>query len=446
MSDSQPSTGILLPPLRLERGAARASGRAWAHYAPWQRWVYLAILFSVATANYFDYFILSVLLDPIKQEFHISDTMLGLLSGVCFALIYSAATLPFARWADRGNRRTVITLALTGWSLMTMACGLAQSFWQLALARFGVGAFEPGALPPAQSLVADYFPPERRGTALSILTNGGSAAGWLVGVGFGGYVAASHGWRAAFVLAGFLSLALALVTRLTLPEPRAAVDFSGGSSRSESMRDALASLRRKRSFVWALSGLALYTVFAYGVMMFVPSFLERSFHASLEQVSVIWGSIMSAANIVGAVVGGMLADRLSRRDVRWYAWVAAIGCALAFPLYLLAFSARSLWTFIGIEFLAEWTLSMGVPMVFAVALAVSGSHRRATASAVMWCAIALLGTNLGPLLVGGVSDALRAAYGEESLRYALLAIVGFLPPAAAACYWASRSMLQELEN
>jgi predicted MFS family arabinose efflux permease len=435
-----------LPPPDIARGATAAPRHAWTHYTPWQRWVFLTILFSVATANYFDYFILSVLLDPIKQEFHVSDTLLGVLSGVCFALVYSATTLPFARWADRGNRCTVMTLALAGWSVMTIACGLAQSFWQLALARFGMGAFEPGALPSAQSLVADYFPPERRATALSILTNGGSAAGWLVGVGFGGYVAASHGWRAAFLLAGILSLALALVTRLTLPEPRDASGYSAGSSHSEGTRETLAWLRHKRSFVWTLAGLALYAIFAYGVMMFVPSLLERSFRASLEQVSVIWGSIMSVANILGAVLGGLLADRLSRSDIRWYAWVAALSCACGFPLYLLALSADRLWTFIGIEFLAELTLSMGMPMVFAVALAVSGRHRRAMASAVMFCAIALLGANLGPLLVGALSDALHGTYGAESLRHALRIILVFLLPAALACYWASRSMRQELED
>src|SRR5205807_10093959 len=163
--------------------SAAVSTSPWQEYTGGQRWVFLGVLFLVATANYFDYFILSILLPPIKEEFKVSDTVLGLLSGLCFALVYSAAALPTARWVDRGNRRTVITLALAGWSVMTALCGLVQSFWQLAAARFGVGIFEPGAMPAAQSLISDYFPPERRATALAIFVNGGSATGWLFGIG-----------------------------------------------------------------------------------------------------------------------------------------------------------------------------------------------------------------------------------------------------------------------
>jgi predicted MFS family arabinose efflux permease len=153
---------------------------AWGLYTPLQRRLFLAILFLVTASNYFDYYVLSVLIEPIKREFDVSDTMLGILSGVCFSLVYSITAFPIARWADIGNRRTIITVALAGWSLMTAACGFAQSFAQLALARFGAGMVEPGALPPSTSLIADYFPPERRATATTMLVNGASAVGWLV--------------------------------------------------------------------------------------------------------------------------------------------------------------------------------------------------------------------------------------------------------------------------
>ena len=178
----------------------------WSLYSGWRRWSFLTVLFLVTTSSFFDYYILSVVLEPIKREFQVSDTVLGLLTGFCFALVYALAALPIARWADSGNRRTVIAIALTGWSVMTTLCGLAQSFWQLTLARLGVGALEPAAVPSAQSLVVDYFPPQQRSTAIAILTMGASAAGYLFAVGFGGYIAASLGWRTALLLAGMLGL------------------------------------------------------------------------------------------------------------------------------------------------------------------------------------------------------------------------------------------------
>jgi MFS family permease len=418
----------------------------WELYSQRQRWGFLVILFLVATANYFDYFILSVLLEPIKQEFKVSDTKLGLLSGVCFALVYSAAALPTARWADRGNRRNVITWALCGWSIMTALCGFAHSFWQLAFARFGVGLSEPGALPAAQSLIADYFPPDRRATAVAILSNGGSAVGWLVGIGFGGYVASIYGWRMAFLLAGSFSLVLALITGWALAEPRLLPEFKGLGDPTERMSQSIFELCAKRSFVAALFGISLYSIFVYGVMVFVPSFLIRSYHASLTEVSIVWGSVIAIANILGAVIGGLLADRLSRWDIRWLAWIPAIGCACGLPLYALAFHAAHLWIFVGVEFLAELVLSIGAPIVFAFVLAVCGARRRAFACAATYCAMVLFGGNLGPLLVGAMSDALYALYGWESLRYSLLAILVFLVPSAVAFYWAGRSMLRDLED
>ncbi len=433
--------------MRLAAGSddSQLSRAPWLRYSSRQRWGFLAILFLVATANYFDFFVLAILLEPIKAEFHVSDTMLGILSGVCFALVYSAAALPTARWADLGNRRTVITCALVGWSVMTAACGFARTFWQLALARFGVGAFEPGALPAAQSLITDYFPPERRATALAILANGGSATGWLLGIGAGGYLAATRGWRTAFLLAGLLSLMLAVLTHFVLAEPRKAYDSSEKRGPLESMLVTTSWLLRKRSFVWSLCGFSMYATFAYGVMVFVPSFLVRSFHASLEQVSIIWGCIIATANLGGAIIGGILADRLSRRDIRWYAWVPAIGCALGLPLYVLALCAKQLWTFIGIEFCAELMISIGVPVIYAAALAVSGSSRRAVASAAMISSTVLVGGNIGPLWVGVVSDAMSSTRGVDSLRYSLLSVLIFLIPAIVAFYWAGRAMPQDLE-
>jgi MFS family permease len=423
-----------------------ASVHPWSLYSPWQRWGFLAILFLVTISNYFDYFVLSVVLEPIKNEFHVSDTKLGLLSGACFALIYATAALPIARWADRGDRTTVIALALAGWSAMTAACGLAQSFWQLALARFGVGIAEPGAVPPSQSLVADYFPPERRATAITVLTNGASAVGWFVGIGLGGYIAARHGWRVAFLMAGVPGLALAAIVKLVLAEPRRQLGFPRTGAHAESFGQSMNYLRRKRSFVFTLVGVSVYCIFAYGITVFVPSFMIRSLHTTLEQVSMSWGSAIAAANIVGAVIGGRVADRLSRRDVRWYAWLPAIACTIGLPLYWLALLSERVWVFISVEVLAELVLSVGAPVAFVAVLAVCGSRRRSLASAAVYCSMVLIGGTLGPFLSGALSDAFHSTHGFDSLRYSLLALCGFLIPAAAAFFAAARALPQDLED
>lgn len=418
----------------------------WTLYSPRARWTFLAILFLVTTANYFDYFIVSVLLEPIKQEFRVSDTMLGLLTGSCFALVYALTSLPIARWADRGNRRTVITVALVGWSVMTAACGFAHSFWQLALARFGVGAVEPGALPPAQSLTADYFPAEKRATAITMLVNGASAVGWLVGVGVGGTIAARYGWREAFVCAGAPGLVLAAVVRLVLREPRCQLGFPKYDAQSERFGETIQCLLRKQSFLFALIGISIYATFAYGVTVFVPSFMIRSLHTTLEELSAVWGTAISVANIAGALFGGWLADLLAKIDIRWHARLPAIACILGLPMYWLALISDRLWVFIALETFAEFVLSVGVPVAFVAVLAVCGSHRRSMASALMLSMMVLFGGTLGPLFSGALSDFLNRRYGFESLRYALIIVCLFLVPAAVAFFKAASTMPRDRED
>jgi predicted MFS family arabinose efflux permease len=418
----------------------------WTLYGPWQRWGFLSILFLITTSNYYDYYILSVVLDPIKREFHVSDSMLGLLSGFCFALSYALAALPIARWADRGNRRTVITVALAGWSIMTAACGLAQSFGQLLLARLAVGAAEPGAVPPSQSLIADYFPPERRATALTIMSQWGAAAGGLLGIGLGGYIAATQGWRMAFIWAGLPGLMLAAIVRIKIPEPRSRLGFPVTGLQAESVTKALMRLRGKRSFLYMLGGFSIFMLSNFAIAVFVPSFIIRSFHASLEQATTLWGVDLTVADMIGALAGGWLADRLSQKDIRWYAWLPAIAFGLGMPLYGLALSAHDLWTFIAIVFPGEAILALGVAVVYPAIHVVCGNRRRVMAIAVLHCSCMFFGGGFGPLAAGALSDAFGSAYGNESLRYSLISMLSLLIPAAAAFYWAARAIRTDRED
>jgi predicted MFS family arabinose efflux permease len=422
-----------------------AVARPWSFYSTRQRWWMLAILFLVITSNYCDSFFIAVLLEPIKQEFHVSDTMLGLLSGLCFALSYAVAALPVARWADHGNRRSVITVTLAGWSAMTALCGFAQSFWQLAVARLGVGAAASGALPPAQSLIADYFPAERRATALGILT-AAMNVGLLLGIAAGGYIAASQGWRAAFILVGAPGLVLALATRLFLAEPRRELGFPGESSGTESLSQTIRRLREKRSYLYALIGISVYCVYAFGVTMFLPSYMIRSLGASLEQASTTWGVAITAANVIGSVVGGYLTDALSRKDVRWHGWLPALTCTSGAVLYWLAFAIPHFWGFIGVEFLAETALAVGFPAVYSGVHCVCGHRRRSMAAGVLFLSMMVGGNGLGPVTAGVLSDAFSSAHGVGSLRYSLITLVVLMLPAAVAFYASARAMPDELED
>jgi predicted MFS family arabinose efflux permease len=425
--------------------SATDATRPWLLYTERRRWGLLAILFLVSMSNYLDRHIIAVLLEPIKLEFQVSDTMLGLLVGFCFALFYAIAGMPVARWADRGNRRTVITLALTIWSIMTGLCGFAQTFWQLALARVGVGAGESGAIPPAQSLIADYFPPERRATALAIFTAAASA-GYLLGIGLGGYIAATRGWRTAFLLVGSPGLVLALIARLTLAEPRLKLGFQSAGRPPEDVSDAIFRLRRKISFMYALGASLLYFVFSYGVLTFVPSFLTRVLHASLPDVSVTYGTVAAVGSVLGTVGGGWAADGLGRRDIRWLAWIPAIEFVIAGPVFILAFSVHHLWIFMALALIGNALVASGLPAVFAATHAVCGSRRRATAIAIVLFSATLFGGGLGPLMTGALSDALSAVYGAAGLRYSLMTMVTVLMLSGIACYGFGRAMPRDLED
>jgi MFS family permease len=427
----------------LNDSAARAP--TWTLYTTSQRWSLLAVLFLVSTSNYIDRNVISVLLEPIKQEFRVSDTMLGLLGGFCFAAFYAVFGMPVARWADRGNRRTIITLALTIWSLMTLCCGLAQSFAQLAIARIGVGAGESGAIPPAQSLIADYFPPLQRARAIAIFTSA-AIAGYLLGFGVGGYLAATQGWRMAFLVAGVPGLVLALITRFGLSEPRLLLRFQVGRADGESVRASLARLMAKRSYLYALAGCLLYFLVAYGALIFIPSFLIRTLHVGLTDVSVTYGSLGAIASVIGTLGGGWVADRLARRDARWLAWLPALALVVTAPIEIAAFMMSSFKAFLACGFAASVLLAGGLPPVFAAIHAVCGGRRRATAIAIVLFSATLFGGGCGPLLAGAISDLLTARYGADGLRYALIVMMPVLAASGACFYFFARAMPQDIED
>lgn len=422
-----------------------AATRPWDLYPPRRRWTFLAVLFLVSTSNYVDRNIIGVLLEPIKREFGVSDTMLGLLTGFSFAIFYATLGIPVARWADRGDRKIILTVSLAAWSVMTAFCGMAQSFVQLALARIGVGAGEAGALPPAQSLIADYYPPAERGKALGTFMMS-SMAGYVLGVVVGGQIAQAYGWRAAFLTVGLPGLLLAVVTYLVLDEPRRQPRFAVAQASMEPLRTSIKALMAKRSFVDITIAMVLYFLMAYGAFVFTVSYLIRTHGLSVGRASAIFGTVSTVTAVIGSLFGGALADRLARRDITWLARLPGWVLILAFPAYELAFSAGSLAMTVVVLGIGGSLLTGAIPSMFAALHAVCGSARRAMSVAVIFFFANLIGTGLGPIITGRLSDYFAASVGPaEGLRYAMMIVMVTFVPSGWFMLRASRNLARDQE-
>ncbi len=405
----------------------------------------LGVLVLVYVVNFVDRQVFSILIEPIKADIHLSDTQLGFLGGVAFAFFYTFAGIPIARWADRGNRVTIVTLALVIWSGMTALTGLARGFATLMIARIGVGIGEAGCSPPIHSLISDYFPPERRATALSIYALGipiGAAIGTLAG----GWIGQYYGWRTAFLVVGLPGLAIALLVKLTLREvPRG---HSEGVEVATEQTESVGSVIR---FMWGLKSFrhlslagSLHAFVGYGVGLFLPSFFMRIHGFGLAETAT-YLFLIGLTGMIGTFLGGFLGDRLGVKDKRWYAWVPGIATIAAVPFAV----AFYLWEDpIVMLFLAVPGAILG-PMylgpTFGLTQTLVKPHMRALASAILLFILNLIGLGLGPLFAGFLSDQLRPGFGIESIRYSLLivAVCGNVW-AALHYYLASRTLREDL--
>jgi MFS family permease len=424
---------------------ADASGVAapWTLYRPAQRWGFLAILFLVSLCNYVDRQVLSVLIEPIKHEFHVSDAMMGLLGGFAFAALYAVLGLPIARWSDRGDRRVIITLSIAAWSVMSLLCGFARSFWLLAAARMGVGIGEAGAVPPAQSLMADYFPPRQRGKVFAVFT-ASATFGYLIAFSGGAWIAATHGWRMAFIALSAPGLLLAVITFAGLREPRRRAAIAAAPP-AEPLRASLIALARKPSFVILTLFMVLYYFVAYGAVIWFPAFLVRVMHQDLSKVGALYGLVSTVSALAGTLGGGWIVDALTRRDPRWLAWFPALCLLCAFPLYEAGLWFRQIEVFYAVGFIAGTALGCGLPATFALLHRVCGSARRALAVAVIFFFANLLGLGFGPLITGALSDWFTARVGPSGLTYALMIAMSLLVPCGVTLFFAGRTLEADAE-
>jgi MFS family permease len=405
----------------------------------------LGVLFVVYVFNFVDRSILAILLESIKRDLAVSDTYLGFLSGFAFAVFYTFLGIPIARWADGGVRRSIIALALFVWSAMTAVTGLARSFLELALARVGVGVGEAGCSPPAHSLISDYFPPERRATALAIYSVG-IPVGGAIGMLLGGWLDEWYGWRVAFVAVGLPGVALALVVRLTLREPPRGYWEGAAAQPGASVGDVLRFLAGLPAF-WhmALAG-ALHALYGYGAGAFGPSFFRRVHGMQAGELGTWLFAIGLTTGALGTFLGGFLGDWIGRRDVRWYMWLPGIATLVGVPFSFVFYLWPDGRTALLISIAPAVLGGMYLGPTFAMTQALVPPHMRATASAILLFVLNLIGMGLGPQIVGTLSDLLAPRLGVDSIRYALLSVVATCASWAVVHYaLAARHLRRDLE-
>lgn len=416
----------------------------WAR--PRYRGWFLLLLTLAYALNFLDRQLLSILAEPIKDELGLSDSQLGLLGGAYFALFYATLGVPIARLSDRTNRVRLIAVAITVWSIATATCGLAQRFLHLALSRIAVAIGESAATPPSYSLVADLFPKERRSSAIGLFTTG-TAVGSAAGLALGGWVGQAYGWRAAFLLIGLPGVLLAALIFLSLKEPpRGFSDGAPDRAPPVGIVTVFKVLFRTPTFPAIAFGVGTASMCGYALAFWMPSFLSRSFGLSLAEIG--WRVALAAGvgGVLGGAIGGIVSDRLALRDQRWWLWAPALAFFANIPLVFLLFNSSSpliaLLLLGAVQFNYHFWGGSGHAMVQGLV----GQRMRAMAASMFLLVINLVGLGLGPPLVGALSDFTTAAYGDEALRYALMATAPVFFVAGSLFLLGARTLRRDLEN
>ncbi len=406
----------------------------------------LFILVVVYTFNFIDRQIVGILAVPIKADLGLTDSQLGLMGGLAFALFYTGLGIPVAMLADRFSRTWIMTAALVIWSGMTAASGLATNFWQLFAARLGVGVGEAGGVAPAYSLISDFFPPNQRARAMSVYSFG-IPIGSAIGIVFGGIIASMIDWRWAFFIVGIAGIIIAPIFRMTIKEPpRGQFDRQREAVKAPGLKLIFSILMTKPSF-WLLSlGASFSSMMGYGVFFWLPSFFVRSYNLTLLNASLFYGAVLLIGGLVGIWVGGWLGDRFGQNQRSQYARIPAIAFLCTVPFYIIAILSPTL-TLAFFVLLVPTALGLAWlgPVISAIQHLVR-PDMRAVASAIFLFINNLIGIGLGTYAIGALSDMLTAQYGDESLRYSILAGTGFYIIAAGLFLLASRWLEQDWED
>lgn len=415
---------------------------------PRYRWYALGVLTLVYTSSHVDRQIMAILLEPIKLELGASDTQMGFLIGLTFALFYATLGMPIAMLADRVNRRNIITAAVTVWSVMTVACAYVGSFAQLALARIGVGVGEAGSSPPSHSLIADLFPTETRGTAMGVYALGVNF-GLLIAYLGGGWMSEHWGWRTTFIAVGLPGVVIAALVYLTTTEPSRgasdhAADRTEGDANAPPFWQVAAHMWRVRSVRHTVLGSTLAGFVGYGFVLWMPSFLVRSHGLLPTEIGLILALMTGVVGGLGTFCAGRLADYLAARDIRWRAWVVAAAKGGYVPFLAAVFLVDDLRIMLVLYLIPAFFGGFYLAPTFALVQSLVSLRMRALAASITLFVLNIIGMGFGPQLVGIMSDLFAPAYGRESLRMALLALCFVNLWCALHYYLAGRTLEADL--
>ena len=417
-------------------------------FSPAYRAYALGLLVVVYIFNFIDRSILGILVEPIKQDLGVSDTMMGFLGGIAFATFYTFLGIPIARLADRGSRRNVLAVCLGLWSAATALCGLALNFWHLLLARIGVAVGEAGGSPPSHSMISDMFPADKRATALGIYALG-IPIGTMLGNLGGGWINEAMSWREAFFVVGLPGVMLAVIVRFTLREPpRGAaegVTLNTGEA-PPPVAEVFKYLWNLRSFRLMSLAAALHAFVGYGVGYWIPAMFIRSHGLTTSEMG--WALFyLGFASIAGTFLGGYLGDKFAKRDVRWYLWLPGLATLISVPfstfVYLYDSPYVALWVLSVSYFLGAYYLGP----TFSLTQGMVGLRMRALASSILLFILNIIGLGLGPQFTGIASDVLAATtdLGADSLRWALVISLIFNVISAILYLVSSRTLKDDLE-
>jgi MFS family permease len=431
----------------------------------------LGALVVIYMFNFVDRILLGIVQESIKVEFGLTNLQLGILGGPAFALLFTLAGIPIARWAERGNRISIIAIGAAFWSLFTTLCGFTQSFFQLLLARIGVGIGEAACVPPSHSVISDYFPADRRASALSIYALGIPIGSGIAAIG-GGWLTQTLDWRSAFWLLGAPGLLAALLLKLTVREP----PRMNAAEKAPTFGETLKVLAGKPSFWHTALGGAMVAACGYGSLQFLVSHLVRNYDLGvtlqdeIAHASYVYGAYAGISMGIGTFLGGFLADRLSKRHKNALTWLPALGLSLAIPLYAASFLQTDVTLALVFLLVAPLVHFLYAGPYFAVAQSVSPPRARATATAILVFIGTIIGYGAGPPLVGFANDffaeqilsgqgidratacadaanaAVCAAADADGIRYALIAMLAFLVWAAIHFLLAGRTFARDRES
>lgn len=378
----------------------------------------VAVLAGVYCLNFLDRQLLSILAEPVKADLGLTDTQLGLLTGLAFALFYSVFGIPIAWLADRTNRVRIVAAACGLWSLFTAASGTAQNFGQLALARIGVGVGEAGGSPPSYSIISDYFPPGKRAGAMAIYSLG-VPLGTTAGAALGGWIAANYGWRAAFISIGIFGVLYAAFVLVVVREPvRGRFDASEGDH--SSLLSTFKAFVGDRTLRLTTLAAAASAFVGYGMLSWTPALLMRTKGMTLEDIALYYSLTSGAAAMAGTLASGYLVDRFGPRDIRIYGFVPGAAFLISVPFYFAGIYVQSWPLALALLSIPFAFYAAYLPPTLAVVQNSVSPRQRSTASSILLLIMSLIGLGGGPVFIGMISDSAAAAGNPQSLRFAML--------------------------